>query len=410
MRPRPERAQRRVLRIAVVQRRPRCASASATTPARALLDASSETVGAIGAWCEDERRGRLVRPVGLPVRLHRRGVRRRGPRARSRPPARSGGRSAVREPRPRTRCGRGCDSPVFRARRAGARLRDRAARAAGARPARSGCWSAGCEIFENSRVRAPSMPAVGGGAHARRDACARARRCSRVGPSARSFRPAPLAPVRDLLAHRADRAGARRARARSAGPAASASPTAARSSTTSAPRATGGSCSAGAAGGSAYGGRVNGRIEVDREVAADGAPRTCSASSPRSRAAGSPTPGAGRSTSRPATSPRSARCRAAPCTSRFGFTGNGVGPHAPGRPRARVAGARPARPLVRACRSSAPRPGAWVPPEPLAWLGGNLVRRAFLRREEAYERGGRPGPLTRALCAVPRALGIHVAR
>jgi hypothetical protein len=55
-------------------------------------------------------------------------------------------------------------------------------------------------------------------------------------------------------------------------------------------------------------------------------------------------------------------------------------------------------------------PGAWVPPEPIAWLGGNLVRSALLRREEAYESGEQPGPVTRAMCAVPKALGIHVAR
>ena len=54
--------------------------------------------------------------------------------------------------------------------------------------------------------------------------------------------------------------------------------------------------------------------------------------------------------------------------------------------------------------------GAWVPPEPLAWLGGSLVRRAFLRREEALERGEQPDLLTRAVCGVPKALGMHVAR
>jgi hypothetical protein len=39
-----------------------------------------------------------------------------------------------------------------------------------------------------------------------------------------------------------------------------------------------------------------------------------------------------------------------------------------------------------------------------------VVRQAFLRREDALERGERPDLLTRAACAVPRALGIHVAR
>jgi hypothetical protein len=93
----------------------------------------------------------------------------------------------------------------------------------------------------------------------------------------------------------------------------------------------------------------------------------------------------------------------------LGFTGNGVGPtHLAGRALASLALDRRDRwsrlPLVGS------EAGAWVPPEPLAWAGGNLVRRAFLRREEAYERGERPGPVTRAMCAVPKALGIHVAR
>ena len=54
--------------------------------------------------------------------------------------------------------------------------------------------------------------------------------------------------------------------------------------------------------------------------------------------------------------------------------------------------------------------GAWVPPEPLAWLGGSLVRSAMVRREHAEELGERTDPLTRALCEAPRALGMHLAR
>ena len=54
--------------------------------------------------------------------------------------------------------------------------------------------------------------------------------------------------------------------------------------------------------------------------------------------------------------------------------------------------------------------GAWVPPEPLAWLGGSLVRSALVRRERIEEDGRRADPLTRAVCAAPRALGMHLAR
>jgi hypothetical protein len=51
-----------------------------------------------------------------------------------------------------------------------------------------------------------------------------------------------------------------------------------------------------------------------------------------------------------------------------------------------------------------------VPREPIAWAGGTLVRGALVRREHAEENGGRAGPVTRAVCAAPRALGMHLAR
>ena len=56
-----------------------------------------------------------------------------------------------------------------------------------------------------------------------------------------------------------------------------------------------------------------------------------------------------------------------------------------------------------------PQPAA-VPAEPLAWLGGMAMRRAFLRKERLEEEGRPVDPLTRAVTAAPRALGIHVAR
>jgi glycine/D-amino acid oxidase-like deaminating enzyme len=88
----------------------------------------------------------------------------------------------------------------------------------------------------------------------------------------------------------------------------------------------------------------------------------------------------------------------------FGFTGNGVGPsHLAGRALAGlVAGDRD--PVL------LDHTPARVPPEPLAWLGGKLVRSAFLRAERLQAAGRRPDPLTRAVCAAPRALGIHVSR
>jgi glycine/D-amino acid oxidase-like deaminating enzyme len=95
----------------------------------------------------------------------------------------------------------------------------------------------------------------------------------------------------------------------------------------------------------------------------------------------------------------------APVHYAFGFTGNGVGPcHLAGRVLAALAAGEPA-PFALVD----PTP-AVVPPEPLAWLGGNLVRRAFLRKERLEEEGRSVDPLTRAVAAAPRALGMHVAR
>jgi glycine/D-amino acid oxidase-like deaminating enzyme len=158
----------------------------------------------------------------------------------------------------------------------------------------------------------------------------------------------------------------------------------------------------------AYGSRMNGRIEVDGEVAA-AAHRYLLRIFPALEGRRVTHAWGGPIDVSPSHIPQIGTLPSGPVHFALGFTGNGVGPtHLAGRALASLALDRRDRwtglPLVGA------EPGAWVPPEPLAWLGGNLVRRAFLRREEAYERGERPGPLTRAMCAVPKALGIHVAR
>ena len=97
----------------------------------------------------------------------------------------------------------------------------------------------------------------------------------------------------------------------------------------------------------------------------------------------------------------------APVHYAFGFTGNGVGPsHLAGRswpgsrsaPATATAGSRSST-RAASCRRSRSR-----------GLGGMIVRRAFLRAERLHGAGRRPDPLTRAVCAAPRALGIHVSR
>jgi glycine/D-amino acid oxidase-like deaminating enzyme len=158
----------------------------------------------------------------------------------------------------------------------------------------------------------------------------------------------------------------------------------------------------------AYGSRVNGRTEVDPGVVAD-VHRQLVRIFPQlegraiTHAWGGPIDVSPTHFAQIGTLPRG------PVHFAMGYTGNGVGPsHLAGRALASLALDRRDRwtrlPVV-GCD-----PGAWVPPEPLAWLGGSLVRRAFVRREEALERGERPDLVTRALCEVPRMLGIHVAR
>ena len=57
-----------------------------------------------------------------------------------------------------------------------------------------------------------------------------------------------------------------------------------------------------------------------------------------------------------------------------------------------------------------PGGGARVPPEPLAWLGGSAVRAACVRRDRLLGEGRAVDPLTRAGCALPGLLGIHLTR
>jgi glycine/D-amino acid oxidase-like deaminating enzyme len=158
----------------------------------------------------------------------------------------------------------------------------------------------------------------------------------------------------------------------------------------------------------AFGARLGGHVEVDRRIAAavrDDLVRVFPALLGRriARAWGGPVDVS------PNHIPQIGSLPGAPFHYAFGFTGNGVGPaHLAGRTLASLGLDRrdePSRlPLVEAS------PPAYVPPEPLAFAGGTLVRRAMLRRDRLEEEGRRPDPVTRAICAAPRALGIHVGR
>jgi glycine/D-amino acid oxidase-like deaminating enzyme len=158
----------------------------------------------------------------------------------------------------------------------------------------------------------------------------------------------------------------------------------------------------------AYGSRLNGRVEVDPEIAAEthaGLVRLFPALAGRrvTHAWGGPIDVS------PSHIPQIGTLPGGPVHFALGFTGNGVGP-------SQLAG-RTLASLALDRRDEHTRlpivdvgPGALVPPEPLTWLGGSLVRSAMIRCERAAEAGARADPLTRAICAAPRAMGMHLGR
>ncbi len=89
-----------------------------------------------------------------------------------------------------------------------------------------------------------------------------------------------------------------------------------------------------------------------------------------------------------------------------GFSGNGVGPsYLAGQVLASLATGRDDEwstlPLVRGR-------GSGVPPEPIRYLGGAMIRRAILACEEADETGDRAPRVARAVAALPRLLGMRL--
>ncbi|MEX0972303.1 MAG: FAD-binding oxidoreductase [Solirubrobacterales bacterium] len=91
-----------------------------------------------------------------------------------------------------------------------------------------------------------------------------------------------------------------------------------------------------------------------------------------------------------------------------GYTGNGVGPsHMVARTLASLA-------LGRSDDHSRlpfvdPDPQR-VPPEPFHWLGGELIRRALVSREEAELTGRTPHTLSSLVTEVPKLIGFHIGR
>lgn len=92
----------------------------------------------------------------------------------------------------------------------------------------------------------------------------------------------------------------------------------------------------------------------------------------------------------------------------FGFTGNGVGPsYLGGEILARLALDRRDE-LTRLALVEPDR--KLMPPEPLRWVGGMLIREALVRQDAAWDAGRTPDPVTRFVATVPRRLGLRLPR
>jgi glycine/D-amino acid oxidase-like deaminating enzyme len=373
-------------------------------PARELLEASSETVGAIGAWCEDQGVDAWFDQSGYLCVSTAPAFDEVGSRA-ARAAAALGAPNRVVElsaAEVRARCA----SPVFRR---GVLIPDFAT----VQPARlalglrSRLADRGALLFERSRVRA--LRGRAGGVLAETEAGSVRARCAvlAVGPAARGLRELRTRlsvtsshilltePVPDVLGELGWTGGE--------------CITDGRTLVHYFRTTRDGRIAFGWGGGRlAYGGRVNGRVELDAEIAGDirlHLPRIFPTLANRriTHAWGGPIDVS------PSHIPQIGTLPRAPVHFAFGYTGNGVGPsHLAGRTLASLALDR--RDELTRLPIVDSGPGATVPPEPLAWLGGSLVRSALVRRERLEEEGGRADPLTRAICSAPRAVGIHLAR
>jgi glycine/D-amino acid oxidase-like deaminating enzyme len=102
------------------------------------------------------------------------------------------------------------------------------------------------------------------------------------------------------------------------------------------------------------------------------------------------------------------RSLGATASAAFGYTGNGVGPSQMiGRTLASLALDR-RDPLSRLALVDPPP--VRVPPEPLRFLAGTLIRRALLRKERREELDRPVGRLTGLLASIPERIGVHVGR
>ncbi len=92
----------------------------------------------------------------------------------------------------------------------------------------------------------------------------------------------------------------------------------------------------------------------------------------------------------------------------FGFTGNGVGPsYLGGEILARLALDRRDE-LTRLALVDPDR--KLMPPEPLRWLGGTVIRQALIRKDAAEDDGREPDAAVSFVASLPRRLGLRLPR
>jgi glycine/D-amino acid oxidase-like deaminating enzyme len=97
-----------------------------------------------------------------------------------------------------------------------------------------------------------------------------------------------------------------------------------------------------------------------------------------------------------------------PAFTAAGYTGNGVGPsYMVGKVLASLALDR--RDEYTSLPIVDPTPQR-VPPEPFHWVGGEVIRRALVNKENAELAGNSPNPLSSLVARMPELIGFHIGR
>jgi len=156
-----------------------------------------------------------------------------------------------------------------------------------------------------------------------------------------------------------------------------------------------------------FGGRLRGRVELDREVVALAAERL-RAYFPGLKGRRLTHAWGGPIDVSPTHLPLVAPSRGGRSFAAAGYTGNGVGPsHMVGRTLASLALDRRDDHSRLAFVDPSPQR---VPPEPFHWLGGNTIRRAIMAKEQAESEGRSPSFTSKAIARIPELIGFHIGR